>query len=117
MKPHHFNPTLVTILLVAVTLNAQSASDHLQRALRLADLNNWTAAEEDFSEAERMFTGDGDRRNALYARLGKIRATVRDRSLASTSAQLASELEDNPLLQNDKELRMFCLAIKGENRR
>jgi CHAT domain-containing protein len=30
------------------------------------------------------------------------------------SAQLAEMLDDDPLLQNDKELRMFCLIVKGD---
>jgi len=27
---------------------------------------------------------------------------------------LGQELEENPLLQSDKELRMFCLIVKGD---
>ena len=34
--------------------------------------------------------------------------------LPLVSAQLAEALEDDPLLQNDKELRMFCLIVKGD---
>ena len=34
--------------------------------------------------------------------------------LPTVSAQLAESLEDNPLLQNDKELRMFCFIVKGD---
>ena len=30
------------------------------------------------------------------------------------SAQLGDALDDDPLLQNDKELRMFCLIVKGD---
>jgi hypothetical protein len=29
-------------------------------------------------------------------------------------AQLASELDNNPLLQTDKQLRLFCLIVKGD---
>ena len=118
MTSHPFDQVLLIIILGAIPLHSQpaqsSASDHLQRALYLADLNNWKSAEKDFTEAERMFTQVGDQRNALYARLGKIRATWGERTLAATSTQLAIELEDNPRLQNDKELRIFCLAKKGE---
>jgi CHAT domain-containing protein len=118
MTSRHRDQLLIIIVLGAVPLNAQSvqvsASVHLQHALHLADLNNWKSAEKDFTEAERMFTVAGDQRHALYARLGKIRATWGDRTLAATSAQLEAELEVNPLLQSDKELRMFCLATKGD---
>ena len=118
MMSHYVNHVAVTVVLGSISLNAQpvqpSAAEHLQRALRLAELNNWIGAENDFTEAERIFTAVGDLRNALYARLGEIRATGGGRSLDATSAQLARELEDNPLLQNDRELRMFCLAKKGD---
>ncbi len=36
------------------------------------------------------------------------------RTLPMVSAQLAEALEDDPLLQNDKELRMFCFIVKGD---
>jgi CHAT domain-containing protein len=92
----------------------QSAARALQRGLHLADLYNWAGAAEDFKAAEQMFLTAGDQRNALYARLGKIRATIEQLSLPVTSAQLDSELESNALLQNDKRLRMFCLIVKGD---
>jgi tetratricopeptide (TPR) repeat protein len=92
----------------------QSAPDHLQHALYLADLNNWNGAAADFAEAEKRFASAGDRRNALYAKLGSIRATVLQRDLLNTSAQLEEDLEQNLLLQTDQELRMFCLIVKGD---
>ena len=93
MTSHCINHTIASVVLSAISLNAQpfqpSAAEHLRRALRLAELNNWIGAENDFTEAERMFTAVGDLRNALYARLGRIRATGGGRSLDATSAQLA----------------------------
>ena len=93
MTSHYVNHALVTVILSAISLNAQpvqpSAAEHLRRALRRAELNNWIGAENDFTEAERMFTAVGDLRNALYARPGRIRATGGGRSLDATSAQLA----------------------------
>jgi CHAT domain-containing protein len=61
-----------------------------------------------------MFVAAGDKRSALYARLGRIRATAEEGRLPVISAQLAGELEKNPLLQTDKRLRMFCLIVKGD---
>src|SRR5262249_12326486 len=92
------------------------AADALQRALHLADLYDWADAGPDFTEAEKGFLAAGDQRNALYARLGKIRANAatEQRALPEIAAQLAAELETNPLLQTDKELRMFCLIVKGD---
>src|SRR2546422_7520977 len=34
--------------------------------------------------------------------------------LAATSAQLATELETNTILQTDKQVRIFCLIVKGD---
>jgi CHAT domain-containing protein len=117
MTSYHFDRALTVLILCAVSLNAQpapaSASECLQRALHLFDLNNWAGAENYFAEAEQMSVAAGDQRNALYARLGRLRSAGGGRSLATTSEQLAAELEDNPLLQNDPELRIFCLARKG----
>ena len=56
----------------------------------------------------------GDKRNALYAQLAAIRAGAEPGSLPELSYKLAQELAANPILQSDKELRMFCLAVKGE---
>ena len=92
------------------------AADLLDHALHLADLYNWVDAAPEFAEAEALFSSAGDRRNALYARLGRIRANIeRDqRGLPEVSSQLANELRDNSLLKADKELRMFCLIVKGD---
>jgi hypothetical protein len=91
-----------------------AAAEKLQHALRLADLYNWADAGPDFAEAERMFLATGDARNALYARLGLIRSNSEQHPLPETSEHLAKDLESNTLLQNDKELRMFCLIVKGD---
>ena len=110
-----FQRAAVILACSAAALPAQpTASDHLRRSLHLGDLNNWNGAASDFAAAETMFKSAGDRRNALYANLGSIRATVTQRDLLKTSAQLESELNQNALLQSDKELRMFCLIVKGD---
>jgi CHAT domain-containing protein len=92
------------------------ARQALDRALYLSELYNWTAAAADYAEAENLFTAAGDERNALYARLGRIRANVESdqRSLPHVSLELEAELDTNPFLQHDKELRMFCLIVKGD---
>jgi len=91
-----------------------TANARLQHALHLADLYNWDDAREDFTAAEKMFQAEGDQRNALYAKLGRIRSTAEHRVLPDTVAWLASELEKDPLLQADKQLRLFCLIVKGD---
>jgi len=61
-----------------------------------------------------MFEAAGDKRNALYARLGAIRAGADPAPIPELSFMLDQELAANPLLQSDKELRMFCLIVKGD---
>jgi hypothetical protein len=39
---------------------------------------------------------------------------VEQGTLPAISTQLAAELETNPLLLNDRQLRMFCLIVKGD---
>src|SRR5438552_14243371 len=58
---------------------ARAAAGHedealLQRALHFADLYNWHASRPYFTKAEQLFEASGDKSNALYARLGGIRA-------------------------------------------
>jgi CHAT domain-containing protein len=99
-------------------MNAQQpqANELLAHALHFADLYNWDDAGPAFAEAEHLFLDAGDQRNALYAKLGRIRSNIdgEQQTLPSVAAQLADALEDDPLLQNDKELRMFCLIVKGD---
>src|SRR5216684_12467 len=107
-------------LLIAFSACAEAqqpqAKEVFARALHLADLYNWADAAPAFTEAEQLFVAAGDQRNALYAKLGRIRSNIeRDQhTFPSISAQLGDALDDDPLLQNDKELRMFCLIVKGD---
>jgi CHAT domain-containing protein len=88
----------------------------LAHALHLADLYNWDDAGPAFAEAEHLFVDAGDQRDALYAKLGRIRSNSdgEQQTLPAVTAQLAEALEDDPLLRNDKELRMFCFIVKGD---
>lgn len=105
---------LTRILQPLAAQSAPTAAARLQHALRLADLYNWAGAGPDFAAAEKMYLAAGDQRNALYARLGVIRSLSEQHPLPETSAQLAKDLESNPILQTDKQLRMFCLIVKGD---
>ena len=106
------------LIFCASVVDAQQpqAKELLARALHFADLYNWDDAEPAFAEAEHLFTQAGDQRNALYAKLGRIRSNIdRDQqTLPAVAAQLGEALEDDPLLQDDKELRMFCFIVKGD---
>jgi hypothetical protein len=107
------------ILFAAALPRARSEQKHdaialLTQALHFADLYNWVNAAPDFAEAETMFLASGDRKNALYARLGVIRTSLEHGGLPALSAELAARLQDDPVLQNDKQIRMFCLIVKGD---
>ena len=65
-------------------------------------------------QAHQLFEASGDKRNALYAQLAAIRAGVEPIPLPARSFKLTQELATNPILQSDLELRMYCLAVKGE---
>jgi CHAT domain-containing protein len=86
----------------------------LKQALRFADLYNWSDAAPLFLQAEEVFKARGDTRNALYAHLGRLRSTMEQLSLPETSQELGAELETNPLLKSDNELRLFCLTVLGD---
>ena len=108
---------LLTTAVTGVTsANQVDAQNLLQTALRLSDFYNWHGAAVEFSEAERLFTVAGDERGALHAKLGRLRATVEqnERGLLSLSSELADELDRNPLLNSDRQLRLFALIVKGD---
>jgi CHAT domain-containing protein len=86
----------------------------LERGLYFTNLYNWHAARPYFTRSQKMFEAAGDKRNALYAQLGAIRAGVDPAPIPELSFRLDQELSANPLLQSDKELRMFCLIVKGD---
>ena len=117
MKSGFFRRTALLIFSCSfVDAQQPRAKELLARALHFADLYNWADAAPAFTEAEQLFLAAGDQRNALYSKLGRIRSNIeRDQqTLPMVSAQLAESLEDDPLLQNDKELRIFCLIVKGD---
>ena len=97
---------------------AQTTTDDpdvlLKKALHLGDLYNWADAAPMFTEAEQLYAARGDSRNALYAHVGLIRSTMEQLSLPEVSEELGAELDKNPLLQSDKELRLFCLMVLGD---
>ncbi len=102
---------ICTLNLFATNNNSEASLSH---ALYLANLYNWVAAGPEFTAAKEQFTRVGDERNALYAELGEIRATIDRRNLLRTSADLQLDLDHKRFLQTDKQLRLFCLIIKGD---
>src|SRR5260370_10295042 len=100
---------LVVGLLVAasssVVLADGTADTLLQRALYLSDLYNWRAARPYFTKSQQMFEAAGDKRNALYARLGAIRDRAGPAPIPKHSLLLHQELAPKPRLQSNNKLR------------
>lgn len=103
----------VPILSFSCWGQAMPPASALAEADRLADLRAWARAEPFFIQAEKEFEQAGDARNALYAKLGRIRGELPRRSVAEVSEQLADILE-SPLAMSDDQIRLRCLVIKGE---
>lgn len=108
----------VFVLLGSSILDAQQRDpkEILAHAIHLAELYNWDDAGPEFAEAERLFLAIGDGRNALYAKLGRIRSNSDSgqESLPAVANELGNALDEDLLLQNDKELRLFALIVKGD---
>jgi CHAT domain-containing protein len=97
---------------------AQATADDpdalLKQALRYGDLYNWADAAPLFSQAEQLYVARGDNRNALYAHFGRLRSTMEQLSLPEVSEELGLDLDNNPLVQSDNELKLFCLVVRGD---
>src|SRR6266436_2843586 len=104
--------------MICIPVHAQTTADDpdafLKQALRYGDLYNWADAASFFTQAEQLYTTRGDSRNALYAHFGRLRSTMEQLSLPEVSEELGAELDKNPLLQSDNELRLFCLIVRGD---
>jgi CHAT domain-containing protein len=88
-----------------------NAAEFLVEANRLSWLGNWYGAGSFYAEAESLFRKQGDKRNELYAHVGRLRANQASR-WDRTSDELRSMLDD-PIARKDKRLRLWCLAAKG----
>ncbi|MGA8504534.1 MAG: CHAT domain-containing protein [Candidatus Sulfotelmatobacter sp.] len=75
-------------------------------------LNNGPKAGPLFARAEKLLAAEGDRRNALYAKVGRLRSEDETMSFVELSSILNEQLQ-NPLVQNDSRLRLWCLVAKG----
>lgn len=87
--------------------------DDLKEADRLAWLTDWYSAHPLYARAERAATRAGDKRNALYAKFGRLRGEMQTLALPDISEIIANDLE-TPLVQNDPALRLRALSVKGD---
>jgi CHAT domain-containing protein len=84
----------------------------LDEANRLFWLNNGPKAATFYGKAERLFATDGDRRNEIYAKVGRLRSEAELMSFVELSRILNEQLQ-NPIVRNDSKLRLWCLIAKG----
>ena len=106
---------VVLALFVCAPAFAQGKDPHnlLAEADRLAWLRVWTRAEPLYAEAREAFARSGDRRNALYAEVSRLRGQLPTLPVPEVSERLSAYLDD-PVVQNDERLRLRVLIIKGE---
>ena len=75
-------------------------------------LNNGPAAAPLYARAEQLFLERGDARNELHAKVGRLRSEAETMSFVDLSRFLNEQLQ-NPIVQADKKLRLWCLIAKG----
>src|ERR1700680_4548528 len=75
-------------------------------------LNNGPAAAPLYARAEKLFSERGDTRSELHAKVGRLRSEAETMSFVDLSRFLDEQLQ-NPIVQDDKKLRLWCLIAKG----
>ena len=99
----------------ATTADIQQSADPfvlLTAADRLYFLSNGPAAAPLYAKAEKLFSERGDARNELYAKVGRLRSEAETMSFVDLSHLLNEQLQ-NPIVQADRKLRLWCLIAKG----
>src|SRR6266567_101990 len=84
----------------------------LKAADRFYFLNNGPAAGPLYARAEKLFSERGDAGNELHAKVGRLRSEAETMSFVELSQFLNEQLQ-NPIVQTDKKLRLWCLIAKG----
>lgn len=75
-------------------------------------LNNRPAARPLYARAEQLFLAKGDARDALHAKVGRLRSNAETMSFVDLSRFLGEQLQ-SPIVKEDRELRLWCLIAKG----
>lgn len=94
------------------TIDTRDPSQVLEEAKRLAWLGNWDGARPLFEYAQKQFEQRDDKLNAIYARVGYLRATIESHPYSVVSATVAQLLSSRPV-QQDPQLKIWCLSVKG----
>jgi CHAT domain-containing protein len=75
-------------------------------------LNNGPVAAALYARAEQLLLQRGDARNALHAKVGRLRSQAETMSFVDLSRILNEQLQ-TPMVQNDSRLRLWILIAKG----
>jgi hypothetical protein len=97
---------------LADTLQSTNAPTVLAAADHFYWLNNGPAAGPLYARAEKLFAEKGDKSNELHAKVGRLRSEAETMSFVDLSRFMNEQLQ-NPIVQNDKKLRLWCLIAKG----
>ena len=84
----------------------------LDRALRLGDKYSWADSRDLFFKAEDGFRSY-DQRNALYAKIGRLRSTMEEHSLPPSLRSWTRCCRRTRWSQNDPQLRLFLSDREG----
>src|SRR5579884_584993 len=90
----------------------QTSDDPVAQADRLADQGNWSAAGPLYARAETAFHANGDLRNEIYAKLGRLHRDEEAGSYRAVRAE-ATRILNSPIVQNDPALQIRALSLIG----
>ena len=110
---HRYLLVIIALLAFSASLPGQVAPEELlQQANQLAEAGNWVAARPLFVQAEQAFTQMGDRRQALYAKFGRLRRDVETGSYDDYLKEINADLA-TPEVAADPALRLRGLAVRA----
>ena len=113
MKPAHWFLLFSLLARSGAASSSETAEGILRQAGYFADRYQWGKALPLYEEAEQRFAQAGDRARAAYARLGRIRASVKDQSPERIYDALNTEIRRAPLM-GDPSLRLRALFLKAD---
>ena len=105
-----FVPLFLVSLSIVATATPQTA---LRTADRLAWRGNWVKAGPFYAQAEEEFNQAGDSKNALKAKVGRLRSQMQSTLCTELSREIDQAL-GNSMVITDPELKLQALAYKGE---
>jgi hypothetical protein len=107
----------IAILFVSLVVSSPRAAPDLTEKLREADrlawLTDWYSALPIYSDVEQAALRAGNRRDAMYAKFGRLRGQMQTLPLPDISEQIAVLL-GSALAKRDLRLRLHGLIVKGD---